>query len=355
MKNPVQSISEFKFESNNFDLIRLLAATQVLIVHAVGHLQVDGLELIVEWISLFPGVPVFFVISGYLISESCSRSNSYVSYARNRLLRIYPALLGCFLVTLLIVFVVFDATGAVGEVVGWVLAQITFAQFYNPEFIRPYGVGVINGSLWTIPVELQFYLLLPFLMASLSRIENKKGVVIGTMVLLVLVSQSSYFVFRYELLPVKLLAVSIAPYLAMFCFGWLLRSHPLFIQRWLQGKAVVWMVIFLATSILLERLGFSVKGNYQNALTAGLLGLFTISFGYTGVRYFGDILRGNDISYGVYIYHMLVVNVLVFYGHTESYFGFGLALLVTLLLGFFSWRLIEKPSLRLKKRSIRPT
>ena len=38
----------------------------------------------------------------------------------------------------------------------------------HPDFLRGYGVGVLNGSLWTIPVELQFYALVPLIYWSLS-------------------------------------------------------------------------------------------------------------------------------------------------------------------------------------------
>jgi peptidoglycan/LPS O-acetylase OafA/YrhL len=50
-----------------------------------------------------------------------------------------------------------------GRFLACLAAQLTIGQFYNPAFLRGFGVGVLNGSLWTIPVELQFYLLLPLL------------------------------------------------------------------------------------------------------------------------------------------------------------------------------------------------
>ena len=51
---------------NNFDLIRLAAALQVVLLHSIENL---GLRLPAAMVPLtwFPGVPVFFVLSGYLI------------------------------------------------------------------------------------------------------------------------------------------------------------------------------------------------------------------------------------------------------------------------------------------------
>lgn len=43
---------------------------------------------------------------------------------------------------------------------------MSFVQFYNPDWLRGFGTGVLNGSLWSIPVELQYYVLLPFLIGS---------------------------------------------------------------------------------------------------------------------------------------------------------------------------------------------
>ena len=55
---------------NNFDLIRLFAALQVLLGHGINHLQILGYDEILDVISFFPGVMVFFVISGFLITRS---------------------------------------------------------------------------------------------------------------------------------------------------------------------------------------------------------------------------------------------------------------------------------------------
>ena len=78
---------------NNFNLLRLLAALQVLIVHQFNSFEVkhDFLSII----TLFPGVPIFFFISGYLVAQSYERSvkgSGIIDYIIKRSLRIFPAL-----------------------------------------------------------------------------------------------------------------------------------------------------------------------------------------------------------------------------------------------------------------------
>src|SRR4030088_1254426 len=81
---------------NNFDLLRLLAALQVAVVHSLGFLKPGYLaSLLGGGLCRFPGVPIFFVISGILISKSYEQSDSLRVYLRNRCLRIFPGLWVC--------------------------------------------------------------------------------------------------------------------------------------------------------------------------------------------------------------------------------------------------------------------
>ena len=60
------------------------------------------------------------------------------------------------------------------ELFVWIGTQTTFFQFYNPEFLRAFGVGALNGALWTIAVELQFYVAF-----SIGASHSKKSVFCG--------------------------------------------------------------------------------------------------------------------------------------------------------------------------------
>ena len=80
-----------KAAENSFNAVRLLAALQVAYMHATAHLKLTPLWGH-EWIAQFPGVPIFFAVSGYLVFDSLLRLHSLKRFAVRRAARIYATL-----------------------------------------------------------------------------------------------------------------------------------------------------------------------------------------------------------------------------------------------------------------------
>ena len=79
---------------NCLNLIRIIAALQVFFGHASAHLQVSLPDLFMKFLNIVQGVPVFFLISGFLIWNSLNRNSAFKQYAKKRILRLYPELWG---------------------------------------------------------------------------------------------------------------------------------------------------------------------------------------------------------------------------------------------------------------------
>jgi peptidoglycan/LPS O-acetylase OafA/YrhL len=349
-------LKEFEFKKNNFDMIRLLAALQVAVVHGYEHFGFEGGKWFIHFLFIFPGVPIFFVISGFLISASLERSSSMNSYVQNRILRIYPALWGCFLFSIITVCLVFSLNAPLVDFLKWIVAQVTIGQFYNPEFMRGYGVGVLNGSLWTIPVELQFYFFLPLIYIFFNKIKWNMIFIMIFILSLVIINQLYIEIKGVgDDTLIKLFGVTVIPYLYMFMFGVFLQRNLSFVEKYLANKVSIWFSIFLVSVATSYYFGANYSGNNLNPILALLISFLTISMAYSYTENFGNLLRGNDISYGVYIYHMVFVNLLVHLTVFSPEVNLIFMLICTVLTALISWKFIEKPALSLKRCSVNVT
>jgi len=340
---------------NNFDTIRLLAALQVLIWHAASQLNFfDPIYGFLRVLFHFPGVPIFFALSGFLLSYSVhGKPFDWKRYAKNRLLRIYPALWICTLLTAISILWVGPSVPLRDWGV-WLISQLTFFQPYVPQTMKSWGVGHPNGSLWSIAVELQYYVVLPLIwmrIKSFSRQMQSIFLVVIALFSLLFHASVDHF-FASDSLVAKLATVSLPYHLYFFVYGMLVYLHWDRIRTWLENKVVYWFLAYFFVVIV----GAEWLGWYQNPydyrplglLANGLLVGLVFSFAFSFLSFSERILKGYDISYGLYIYHMPIVNVLVTFHATHSGVWVVVVLVVSILFAWSSWKWIEKPMLRLK-------
>lgn len=350
-----------RFRPNNFDIIRLLAALQVAVHHAMTHLRVESDSLLHELSSLFPGVPVFFFISGFLISRSFESNPVMREYALNRAVRIFPALIVCTAVAIVSVALTgYFAGRRIDPLVFvlWVAGQVSFVQVFNPDFMRGFGTGVLNGSLWSITVELQFYVVLPALyvlfgLGDGARARRRLWALAALALLAQLARNQAGDALR-TMFWFKLLNASFLPWIFMFLVGVIAQREFARLHRWLAGRFVPLCAVYVAVALFATRgLGLAV-GNEINPMLYGLLALVVFSAAYTQPALARRLLRGNDISYGVYIYHIPVVNLLLHGGRLGQPGWVACALAASVVLAALSWWCVEKPSLRLKRHPLNP-
>lgn len=340
-----------KSHKNNFNLIRLLAAIQVLVIHACDHLGIKG--ALVTAVRVVPGVPTFFFVSGLLIYESYRRTSRQGSrsFFVNRVLRIFPALWVCVAVSCLAVW----ATGylqtqkfSIVDFTAWLLAQSTFFQFYNPPYMRNFGVGVLNGALWTIAVELQFYALTPVLVRFLDR---KILLFAAVLVASLLVNVLILHYLDWNKLWMKLVYTSSATWVYMFMVGCLTAHFKDQVGLILMRLRWWWLVAAYVLTMNLVGQYATNANNGINPLSFFLMAACLLKLSEADwplPQSVVSFVRSEDFSYGVYLYHMPVLNMIIFSGIFPSFFGFGTALVASLFLAILSWYLIEKPVLRRK-------
>jgi peptidoglycan/LPS O-acetylase OafA/YrhL len=334
---------------NNIGTLRMLGALAVLVGHSWVLTSDDGRTLgpVSDALSQVTGfhlglaglgLAMFFAISGYLVSASFVRRGTLIAYAEARLLRIYPALL------VAIAFMV---------VVGWVLSPYGPLEYLKSHKTLVYIAGgaslvdmnyllpgvftgnpndAVNGSLWTLPVEIRMYLFVALagVLGMLDRRLLFNLVVAGAIAVGVIWPGT-----------IPLLTDQNHAEIATF----FVAGAALWVNRDLMPLHGAGLLLLVALTAAL-----SWTAAYPLAFA------FTFSYavllaGFTKRVQLPDLARHGDFSYGTYLYAFFVTQLWVAaLGPGDPGLVAVLTLAGTLPLAVASWYLVEAPALRLKGR-----
>ena len=289
-------------------------------------------------------------MSGFLIYASYINAPG-PRYFQNRFLRLFPGLL---FVTIGGAVVALTAHGA-GELVSrfptyasWFVAQTTLGQAYNPALFRDVGVGVINGSLWTITTEIIFYFAVPVIVKLERRVRH-------AILIFTAFSFAIYVVGPIFLTQPVVRDKTVFDVLGLtpIVWGWMFGIGMLAVKHFdLVRCTMRWLPLAIAPLIFLAWLG--AEGNPFVGAAGNRIGLFYfasyialviwLAFGTPFVR------LSFDLSYGTYVWHMPVINLLL----VLAVPNFAFAVVVTLGMACVSWFFVERPALQLKRQSLKP-
>lgn len=328
---------------NNFDLLRAVFAFTVFLVHAHALSEQPALAFLSHWLSSKFAVEAFFVVSGYLVVMSFCSSASAADYFAKRARRIYPAYFaivvgwafGGALLTQLPLTAYFNV-----DWLKYVSANLSFLNFLGhdlPGVFEGNPFTAVNGALWTLKIEVAFYLCVPVIVYLASRFGPAPVLAIlyllsvayaGVMGHLAQGAEGNIYLLLQRQLPGQL-AYFVAGGAGYYYFD-VLRRH------WLRVVPFALVVFFLPLASELELV-----------LRPAALGALVL-FAALGLRYLGNFGRYGDMSYGIYIVHFPIVQTLVSYGifQSDPFLALGIASLLVLVSAFLSWHLIEKPFLR---------
>jgi peptidoglycan/LPS O-acetylase OafA/YrhL len=322
--------------SNNFNLLRLLLAFFVVAYHLIVLAEVAqwrALEVPLAQLAEI-GVQGFFVLSGYLVYASLDRSRSIGLYAEKRFRRLYPAyavvIIACAAAGLALSAEARTNLAGVGEYLGW---NLVFANFMAPELpgvFQSNPMHEINGALWTLKIEVMFYLVLPIL-AWLLRVA---GPARWLVIVLVYVGAEAWRIVLSGMGQAEL-ARQLPGQMSFFITGMALFLLPLPLPRLhIAGLAGA---ILLVASLALD------IAEPLRAIGLGLVAVW-IAIGWPRLP---DAARFGDLSYGAYIVHFPIIQTMVALGlFAAPWTGAGAALAATLVAALLLWHLVERPSLR---------
>lgn len=328
----------------DIDGLRCVAVLPVVLFHA-GFARLSG---------GFVGVDVFFVISGYLITGILVREMdeggfSLGRFYERRVRRIMPAALAVMLASLAwgLVFLMPPDARKLGEsAIATTLSGANIYFYFAVDYFQSASGNLPLLHAWSLGVEEQFYLVLPFVLWACVRYARRRLVVVLASITLLSFAASCGAVAWYPKaafyqLPFRAWELGIGAVLAVLPAMPRAGRFP----AWLAQAAGLAGLALIAGSILLldESVPFPGLGALPACAGAGLViasgaaGTFTARLlSLPPVRLVGLI------SYSLYLWHWPVI-VLSRLAVPHAPLGRVEAVLISLLLAWLSWRFIERP------------
>jgi len=333
--------------ANNFDALRLILAAMVV----VHHLGILSQEASIGWmthISASFAVEAFFVVSGYLVTMSFENSTSIQSYAIKRLRRIYPAYF--VVVVLAAVTLSMFSTLSMGDYfrsrefwryLGFNLIFSNFAAPSLPGVFVSNFTPAVNGSLWTIKIEIVFYCLVPILVWAVRKVGYR-------IPLLLLIGASLAWRWGFTALAAT--------------------SHSKFygdLSRQLPGQ----MAFFAggAWTYYRSRTGggmpflLAVLGLVAYVSIDAQVGQFFQPLDVTAIVYWvalecpklPSLARHGDFSYGTYLCHFPVIQLAIWLGmfHLSTTLAVVAVIAAVAVCTACSWHFVEKPMLLFRAKA----
>lgn len=326
--------------SEDIDALRGVAVLLVVIYHAFPSLIPGG----------FIGVDVFFVISGYLItsimllSMQDNKFSLQEFYAR-RIRRLFPALITVLLFSLIVGWLVLfpDEYAQLGSHVS---KSVVF--WLNFTLIDEVGYFDVESHykpllhFWTLSIEEQYYLIWPLILLLFLKFNKHPlylfGFIFVASLLANLYFAADYTQETYYHTLTRFWQLSAGSLLAMMLLNKEVRSNKLY----LLGGVVV--IAFSAVVINSEM----AYPGYWAILPVVGASLVILSNGnlptYLGLSKLGLI------SYPLYLWHWVLISFLyVYLGRQPGVYALLIAIALSLVFSFLTYKYIEK--LRYRKKS----
>ena len=345
-----------------FDGLRTIGVLGVILYHLNPNIFVGG----------YLGVPIFFAVSGYLVTDhmlaSYQQTGRYDNkgYLLRRVKRIYPQLLTVLLASSAYIFLFQrDLLSKLWQVfLSNVLNVYNWWQIANGQsyFERFAGNESPFTHLWTLSIEGQFYLLWPLVIFLLVRYVKKPGRMFGIMMgfsvlsaaLMAFLYQPGVDISRiYYGTDTRLFAILLGGALAVIWPSSRLRAHVAKSDRRLLnmiGAVASLGMLFLIFSPLMDpQKALTYRGGMFifSILTVILIAIVAHPGADFNKYLTNPIFKWvGQRSFGIYLYQF---PVMIFYEHAVKGMGQNqvisqiIEIILILLISDITYRLIERP------------
>ncbi|WP_316736067.1 acyltransferase [Pedobacter aquatilis] len=330
---------------NAIGFIRLVLATFVIVQHSYA---LSGYTDPLSRIGLISfgalGVNGFFILSGFLITSSWLNSRSIINYVWRRILRIFPAFLICLLVTALVVApIIIILKGLslnqhiITQMGGYIFKNLLLI-INQPDIgnlTNSLAEKSLNGSLWTLSWEFLFYILLAIggLFGALSK---RKWLLIFLTITYIIcywidTCKCTIFLKFYTSSNVAILPY----YFLVGSIGFLYKKH-------IPDSKIIFAICIV---LWLLDLKYNVDYPLHPFFLLYILLWLTMHLPIKSIERFGDY------SYGLYIYHFVVIQtiLILFNDQLQPLILLLITLPVAFGLAYLSWNLIEKRCMNFKR------
>ncbi|EHI78858.1 hypothetical protein HMPREF9093_00859 [Fusobacterium sp. oral taxon 370 str. F0437] len=182
-------MNELKKRNIGIDILKAISLISVIIYHFY------------EYKGTYIGVILFFVISGYLITEVLyERDDSYFSFIKRRYNKIFPPLIAVLTFSYLAFYYFYNY-------ISEKLIYSSLSSLFGVSNLYQIYTGMSyferSGDLfpllhtWSLSIEIQFYVLFPFLIYLFKKIKLDKKIIIAVIMLLSFISAGLMFYKEY--------------------------------------------------------------------------------------------------------------------------------------------------------------
>ncbi len=337
---------------NNIGTLRLVGAFLVLFGHsfALSYGMGQSNFLPMEWLrQVTPfkmsihgfGIVIFFVLSGYLVTKSYALRNNFFEFTESRVLRIYPALIVCLVIMVFVVGPLFTSL-PLGEYFSKPLTKRFFFENMTllnrmittlPGVFSDNPLRGVNGSLWTLPVEVKMYMGV----AVLGLLGVLKSRYFLNCIVLIL------FLFWPIFSEIHPEHASGLMKNEVIRLAWFFVIGALFYLNF-NEKTFTLKRLLIITAIMLYSYGTPAY-----VLTFSFWVAFLVMWvSFSEKVKLPDLSAKGDFSYGLYLYAFPLQQITLIYFGKNPWIIMGVSLVGAMFFAALSWFFVEKPAMKLK-------